>query len=295
MEQGTNEWLAWRHKAITSSKAPIIMGKSKYMTRYQLWFEMIGEPKAQERPRFVQELGHKFEPKALGYIALQNEILDFKPTLFEHKEYDWLKASLDGYSEEKNIALELKYVGKDRFNQVKTTRKPLDDHWDQLQHILMVTGAKKLIYGVYTLDAERKSIDEIHWIDVHIDLDYVLKELFPTLKEFHEMVISGTQPELIEKDQVEISDQLSLNLADSYTELLKQKKEIDDKLKGIESDLKAIAEKEQAGKVRIKNLNISCVVRRGSVDYKKIPELKNVDLDKYRKAPSTYYAIRADK
>lgn len=295
MEQGTNEWLEWRHKAITSSKAPIIMGKSKYMTPHQLWLEMMGEPKLDQETTFVQELGHKFEPKALGYIALQNDILDFKPTLFEHKEYDWLKASLDGYSEEKNIALELKYVGKDRFDQVKNSGKPLEDHWDQLQHILMVSGAEKLIYGVYTLDKDRKNIEKIESVIVTPDKEYIAKIMFPKLKSFYEMVVSGKAPELTEKDQVDLSDQESMRLADSYTTLLAQKKEIEDKLKGVESDLKALAEKEKAGKVRVKNLNISCVVRQGSVDYKKIPEIKNVDLEQYRKPASTYYAIRADK
>ena len=32
--------------------------------------------------------------------------------------------------------------------------------------------------------------------------------------------------------------------------------------------------------------------KKGAVDYKKIPELRNIDLDKYRKDPSVVSAVR---
>jgi hypothetical protein len=42
-------------------------------------------------------------------------------------------------------------------------------------------------------------------------------------------------------------------------------------------------------------VRVSKLTRKGNVDYKKIPELKAVNLDEYRKAPMEYWKIVASK
>jgi hypothetical protein len=44
--------------------------------------------------------------------------------------------------------------------------------------------------------------------------------------------------------------------------------------------------------IKINNLRIQKITRKGNVDYAKIPELKAIDLEKYRKAPSQYYQFK---
>jgi putative phage-type endonuclease len=293
MEQNTLVWLEGRKKGIGSSDAPIIMGKSQYMTPYQLFIDKISPVSEDDlTPTFVQELGHIFEPKALAHLSLSIDVNDFYPTLFEHKEVSWLKASLDGYSESQNIAVEIKYVGRDRFAWVKENSRPLEDHWDQVQHILLCSGAKKLIYCCYTLTSDKKQIDDIYWCDVFLDRDYIDKELFPAEQKFWKRVLSGEPPELCERDEKVINDDAAVDLANVYRDLLARKKEIEKTLSDVEAQLKEIAAKEKCSRLKVGDVSITRSVRKGSVDYKSVPELQGVDLDKYRKAATTYFTLR---
>jgi hypothetical protein len=45
------------------------------------------------------------------------------------------------------------------------------------------------------------------------------------------------------------------------------------------------------GKVKCKSLRITKVVKRGNVNYKKVPDLEGVDLDQYRGKDTIYYKV----
>jgi putative phage-type endonuclease len=295
MQQNTDKWINWRLKGIGSSDAPIIMNKSKYMTPLQLWHEKVVGPKPREGSNFVQELGHKFEPKALAHFCLATDLDDFYPELFEHKEVSWVRASLDGYSQKKNMIAEIKYVGQKRFEQVMDTKLPLEDHDDQIQHQFLATGAVSGFYICYTLNEKRNEIKNIGWVRVEPDMAYIKETLFPAEKAFWDCVVSGKPPEPTEKDVIELSDDDTSFLVREYNKLANEKKSIENSLKIYEEKLKKKALETGRHKVKAFNLTLSTVVRKGSIDYAKIPQLKDIDLEQYRKKATTYLSIRADK
>lgn len=294
MDQGTKEWLSFRHKGIGSSDAPVIMGKSPYKTRLQLFKEKIMPPVLDEERTFVQNLGHLFESKALAHFALSNEIDDIRPEVFEHKNFSWIRASLDGYSAKKNMLCEIKYVGQKRFEQVMDTKQVLQDHEDQVQHQFLTTGASQGFYICYTLTSDKKQIKDIGWVRVDPDMSYIENTLFPAEQEFWACVESGKAPEPTEKDEAILDDSETSDLVRQYLKLSDEKKSIEANLKVYEEKLKNKAFETGRYKVRAFNLTLSTVVRKGNVDYGKIPALKGVDLEAYRKAPSCYMTIKKD-
>lgn len=293
MQQNSHDWSQWRHAGLGASDAPIVLNKSKYSTPYQLWLEktLPYEPRT-EGNTFVQDLGHNFEPKILTRFCLENDV-DAGPELFEHREFSWLKASLDGWVEKTRNPIEIKYVGKDRLAWVRENQKVLPDHEDQIQHQFMVTGAFTGYYICYTLTSDRKQIDEVVTIKTEADNAYITETLFPALKTFWDMVQSGKAPKLTAGDEKVLTDEHLVNHAQTYSSLLLKKKELEKQMEIHEKVLKEEALKQAAGKIKVGSLNMTVSVRKGNVDYSKIPQLENVDLELYRKSATRFVSIRA--
>lgn len=187
MNQNTESWESWRLTGIGSSDAPIIMEASPYLKPDELLDIKLGKAKY-EPNSYITELGHRFEPRAIAHINIMTGKL-FKPQLVEMAEYSWLRASLDGKYQ--NETLEAKYVGAKKFQKAKEEGIVCLDHWIQMQHQMMVCGTNEAIYLCYTLDENKKDIDEIHWHQVPYDKEYVLNELWPAEFHFWERVMRG--------------------------------------------------------------------------------------------------------
>ncbi|CAN8140899.1 hypothetical protein THIOSC15_2560001 [uncultured Thiomicrorhabdus sp.] len=82
------------------------------------------------------------------------------------------------------------------------------------------------------------------------------------------------------------------DLLDSYAEAKKEFDAADAMLKAITSDIKSKAKESGAKHIIGNGFKVDMVERKGNVDYKKIPELKTVDLDSYRKKPATFFQIK---
>lgn len=293
MQQNSDTWYKWRQQGLGASDSPIIMGLSKYMTPYQLWLEktLPYEPK-EERNTFVQDLGHHFEHKIINRFCLENEV-DVEPELFSHEQFPWIRASLDGYIKETNQIIEVKYIGQKKLEWVKENNKPLPEHWPQTQHQFLATGAFTGYYVCYTLTSDRKEINEVVTIRTESDHKYIEGELFPQLQNFWNMVQQGKPPKLTKKDEKEIKDDDMINHARAYSALLKQKKELEEKIKIHETILKERALTESAGRLSVGPIKMTVSVRKGSVDYKAIPQLKDLDLEPFRKPATSYVTIKA--
>ena len=63
-------------------------------------------------------------------------------------------------------------------------------------------------------------------------------------------------------------------------------------LKAVEEELKGYAQR--TGKKALKGFGatVTQVTRQGSIDYTKVPALKGLDLESYRKKPSTYWMVK---
>lgn len=97
-EQGSDAWLAWRLKRVTSSEAPVLMGHSPYQTQHGLWLLKTGRA-VPPPPHPGMLRGHKFEPEARAFREAETFIAS-PPTCFEAEiEGTPLGSSLDGFAD----------------------------------------------------------------------------------------------------------------------------------------------------------------------------------------------------
>ena len=146
LEQGTTEWLEWRHKGIGASDAPTIMGESHFNSAAQLLVEKRG-PLRPNRQSPAMALGVQLEPEARKrYVARTGR--DVRPACLQSSRYEWLRASLDGISVDHDAVVEIK-CGNSAYRTTWQTRSAPAHYYGQLQHILAVTGLNSIDFWCY--------------------------------------------------------------------------------------------------------------------------------------------------
>lgn len=216
MEQNTAEWEKWRLKGLGSSDAPVVMGVSPWKTRYQLWLEKLGLASSY-RSNWAIERGTTLEPKARACLELLTD-LSFPPKVVSHPEYEFLRASLDGYNEEKKIVLEIKCPGKDDHKLAKKGVVP-EKYIPQIQHQLMVAQAECGYY--FSFDGEGG-----HIVEVGNDKEYQ-ERLIRNEIAFWNLIINKVPPQYDKSDYV-YSKRVELA---RFVELSKSKKIIEEEIR----------------------------------------------------------------
>lgn len=207
IQQQTEEWLAFRSTRIGGSDAPIIMGDSPFMTPHQLWKQKRGLAPAFEG-NFATRRGNRFEPVMRALYELETG-LELPPAVLVHKRYDFLIASMDGYSEADKIGFETKVTGKEVY-QYACENKVHPKYHAQVQHQLEVTCAKEnhFVVGLAGRDAftgEDKIVD-VKIVKAVRDAKYVEETLIPTELEFYRHMINGSEPALTKDDVIDVAD-----------------------------------------------------------------------------------------
>lgn len=189
MEQTGDDWHSFRRGGIGSSDAPIIMGVSPWSTLHKLWEVKTGRF-VEEEKGFILEKGNQMEPIARAQYELQYGV-DMPPRVIQNPSVEWLRASLDGYSEDGRVVLEIKMAGAKDHEGVLEGRVP-DKYYPQVQHQLMVTGAQRVDYcSLYD--------SKIAVVQVLPDDKYI-EQLLKAEYEFWQLVQSDTPPPLVERD-----------------------------------------------------------------------------------------------
>lgn len=288
LNQNSEEWHRWRNAGIGSSDAPIIMGVSPYSTPYKLWMQKLGLEKGNAE-NFVTELGHRFEDPARAQFALETGI-EVEPECVEHHEMPQFRASLDGLNAEEKIFVEIKYMGEKNLELVESTKKPLDHHYDQLQHQFLVTGFTRSYYVAYGLNQAKSDISKLVTIEIFPNLDYIQNTLIPKEIEFLKLLKDKVPPELMPKDRLNESNAMNIALARRWRDLKSKVQESQKELDAVEAQLKKLTNTHPL--VKCGEVLIQKSVRKGNINYQSIPELEKVDLEMYRKAPITIISIK---
>ena len=283
MRQGTEEWKAARKKFIGASDASAIMGVG-FKTAYQLWQEKLGlVPDKPSSP--AMQRGIAMEPIALaeyekivGYMMMDAVIFN--------DEFPWMMASMDGIpidgGDRKDV--EIKVPGQADHRLAHKGYIP-DKYYPQLQHQMCVRGKDKMDYFSWN--------EESHvLIQVLRDQPYI-DNMLDLQRQFHDRMTNGTPPPLTDRDYVDFSE--DRNWAELELQLLAAQMD----RKAAESEekrIKKLLEQSSGGyNVRGRYTKFTRVVTIGRVNYDLIPELKDVDLSKFRGEPSTYWKVTETK
>jgi putative phage-type endonuclease len=137
--------------------------------------------------------GRRLEAVALAeYSSLMGYAME--PVCCVHDEYEWLKASLDGWNAERRLVAEIKAPNRDDHEQALAGRVPL--HYEtQVRHQLLVTGAPLLHYVSYSdYFPPHRRLAVVPVLPVKDELDMLLE----ALKEFWWHVENRVQPGVVE-------------------------------------------------------------------------------------------------
>jgi len=142
--QRSPAWLKWRQSRIGASDAAIIIGANTFKSIGQLLDEKLGI-RAPEEENEAMKRGNELEEKAR--LAFENDTGHIVfPQVCVHPVHDWMIASLDGMTIEKDIIVEIKCPGDKVAHETFKSQKIPAYYIPQLQHQMAVTGVDKIYY-----------------------------------------------------------------------------------------------------------------------------------------------------
>lgn len=278
LEQGTQEWLSWRKTVITATDCPAILGSSPWSTPYKCWQRKLDLSEEQKTTE-AMERGKRLEPEAREHFIRKYGI-NMAPAVVENEEFDFLGASLDGLSDCKKYILEIKCGGTNLHNMASQGIVP-DYYLDQIQHQLFVTGAEKCFYYSY---------DGKDGICIEIFPDPNFEERFmPMARAFWKCVAFSEAPPLKDSDYKDMSHTSEWTIrASEYKKICEQMKNLEEEK---EKCRKALLELGENQNCKGDGIKITKTFIRGRIVYEDIPEIKELNLDKYRKATTATWKI----
>jgi putative phage-type endonuclease len=198
--QGSFEWLKWRRGGLGSSEIATLMGESDYDdTPRTIWKRKKGLLAEKEVNKAMQE-GTDFEPRARAIYELERGYVCL-PESFQHPDIPWARASLDGFNSERQLILEIKCNGREKYAQAKAGQVP-PCYRAQIQWQLFVTGAREVHF--ISLDPETKA--DIAVVEVKPDYAY-WERMIKVASEFWVYVETNTMPPITEKDFLDLENE----------------------------------------------------------------------------------------
>ncbi len=272
--QGTQAWLDLRKTKITATDACIIMNESKWKTRIQLYKEKISNVHNNFCTPAMQR-GIDLEPLARELYSLKTGIFVEPKVIVK----DWAMASLDGISECGNYLIEIKCPGQ-KDHEIALSGKIPSHYFPQLQHQMWVCDVEKMHY--FSFDGTDGVIVEILKDPIY------LERLISEELKFFEYITNKNFPESNEEDFMYRTDDIWVECSKRWKIITRSIKELQEEEEELRKQLIFLSSENN---VKGNGISLCKVSRKGNVDYSKIPELKNIDLEKYRKESSSSWRI----
>lgn len=152
LKQDSEEWINWRDGGIGASESAIIMGALpfKWNDVLNLWKIKAGLAKSDFEMNDAMAQGKALEPQARKDYSKVTGI-KVQPKCFEHPEFNFIRASLDGINKNHKLIVEIKCPGLSKFRQAKQG-VVADYYYPQMQQQMACVNAEVCDYWVYRED-----------------------------------------------------------------------------------------------------------------------------------------------
>lgn len=275
-----SEWLKWRNLGCGSSDIASILGLSPWKTAHQLWKEKTGLEKPVDISNQYQvQRGVINEPKARALFELLHGDT-FPPALAVHPKFDFMRVSLDGDNGES--VLEIKCPSQKTIDEAIAGKVP-DYYLCQVDYQMMCAGRKHAYFFCFNPTTEKYA--EVEIVEDKERQAFIEKAVI----SFWEKVQSKTWED--ETDFVEITEMNFSVVSQNWQNAKERLDAAKEELELAESEVLKFADRHKK-EVRGFGIKILKSEVKGAVDYKKVPELKGVNLDEYRKASSVRTTIK---
>ncbi len=279
---------------ITASRIGSVLGLNKHKKRSEVMRDIVRAylgAESEFNGNEATEHGNNHEEQAILCYELVNDIrVVSNPDFVQHPDYEFLGCTPDGL------------IGDDGLLEVKCpyyadlyTLADKPEYLAQVYLQLACTRRKYCDFFVWKSDdhyhQERVFLDEAdEFIGKHIN------ELEQFYCEFIEIINNKEKSaEYLEDLVADLSDD------DEWLSLTKKYAELESAYKVMKKQLEDVKEKmidkakENGKKIIGGGYQVLTQTRQGTVNYKAIPELKDVDLSQYRNPSQTVYTIRKYK
>lgn len=266
--QGTPEWLDHRRKYRNASETPAVMGVSPWLTPYQLWLQRTGRAEAKVNVAMIR--GAQLEPAArAAYEKLTGNVME--PLVVVDGDYS---ASLDGITLDGQLILEVKCPMQGRSSQTwqaAAANEVPEPYFWQLQHQLMVSGAA--LGHLYVFDGTEGALVEVKpeqrsWERIRSDWNV-----------FWDFLTKDQPPPLSERDKCLREDATWKQAAEAYIRAKQAADSVGTALDEAKEKLAALAQHPSESGFGVA---VTRYWKKGTVDYKRIPQLNGADLEQYR-------------
>ena len=282
------QWLKDRSKGIGGSDMAVLLDISPFKTQYQLWSEKLGLVESED----ISALPHVqrgVQGEKIARIKFEQEKLcNYKPKAWSIPDTPF-RCNDDGYNDESNTFLEIKCMGVKNHELVKEQGHIPEYYLCQCHYNMMVSGARLCYFISYYPETDDMVV-------VEVPRDEVICEEYKGIVQrwWQEHIIGRVPPTLTSKDKVVLKDEASVDLVTRYLDLVARQDEIDILVKTLQQELYGLVSDARPS-VRVGSVMVTKSTRKGAVDYNKVPALRDVNLDEYRKEPITTTSIRVVK
>ncbi len=266
--QGSPEWHAYRRGLRNASETPAVLGISPWVTPYQLWLLKTGraEPEANAAMRH----GTALEPVARHAYEVETGHV-MQPLVLQDGAYS---ASLDGITLDGELVVEIKCPVRGQqsslWRSVAAGAVPAY-YGAQIQHQLMVSGARQSHLWVF--DGQIGLLRVIEPEPAAADL---IRQAWDSFAVFLD---TDTPPPLVDADTVQRDDAAWAKAAQDYAQAKQAATASDEALDRAKAALVSLAaHPRECGA----GVSVTRYWKVGSVDYKRVVELRGVDLEQYR-------------
>lgn len=281
--ESTAEWLLFRKEHIGASDTSIILGVSKWKTKdgriktpKLLWEEKLGlselntDTNATRYGKLMEGPARKVYEKMVGDL--------FEPTVIKNLDYPYLMASLDGLNITNDRFVEIKNANHEDHELARSGKIP-EKYYPQVQQQCLLFGLKEGDYFSFHKD-------EGVIVSIKKDEKY-LESLKRETDKFWGFVKDLKEPPLTKDDHILRNDDWE-NLAKELWSIQLTRRELVKKEKEKAAELKELSNHQCSMRGEYLYTLTGTI---GTVDYKAIPELSGVDLEKYR-TPSSRWNLK---
>lgn len=260
IEQHTPQWHDYRKSHVMATDAHYILsGQTERLWRIKMGLDKVFVTQAMRDGSNMEELARCAYEEHTQKIVV--------PCVYQHDTNPWMAASLDGYGILEYSAVEIK-CGKKTYELAKKGVIP-PQYRAQMQHQIEVLGLDKIDYWCFDgiegilIEIPRDNDFIVNMVAKEEEFYRYLQDLTPPPSRYHYR--DDEEWEKVNKDWKHVNSQLR--------DLSIKEKELRNQILTISQNQDSIG----------KYAKVSFRERKGMIDYKSIPELENIDLEKWRK------------
>lgn len=290
IEQRSPEWFEARKNRVTGSQVGAILGLNPYKKPAEVMRDMVRSYHglaSEFTGNVATEWGTANEQSATNQFEMFHSSVPVVETGFHvHPEHTWLGASPDGLLGDNGL-IEIKCPYGQRKNEVPTFKALAEQaHYQaQVQIEMFCTGREFCEFYQWAPSGDMLETE-------HASEQWIFENL-PKLQAFYNsFLIERELPNAtryLEAEHLEQNDQTITDLVARFSSISDQVKALDIEKRDL---LAEIIERCGGRQSEINGHKLTKIERKGSIDYKKVPELKGVDLEAYRKQSSEYWSLK---